>query len=384
MDITTKISSFAICSYLLHCIFSTMNIICGYLLHYIGLTRIRISSYWLNSIFSTMNIICSYLLHYIGSTINIICNYLLYCADIDSLYKCEGSNSNDRSNDSQDKGSSKDTSNDSQDKGSSKDTSYDSEEEESYEIEEEIEETNALLDITRKAIKLDQALPSVERGNNRHLKELRNDPLVQENLQGSELKPENLVWLERVLEGAKARSIQDLAEANATAAREKEFWEEAMGKGKGIADDKGKGKRRADDNQVWDDYYRSKRRFDDNQDRVDGPSNWRRTDDNQGRVDGPSNLGRTDDNLGRTDDNLGRTDDNLGRTEDNLGRTENYKGKGKGRADDPSNSRFHESENNLNNKKDNEDFSDYKQDESPLGIIIDIIHRIIDILNRNS
>jgi len=335
---------------------------------------------------------------------NTIYTFFLVCAYIDSLYKCEGSSNKDSSSGSEDKGSSSkktfwdvvmgndkdkessndDEKNDSEDKPSSNDDkqndfekkgssndgksndsekekssnddkSNDSEkeeEEESYEIEEEIQNTRRLRTILWEAISLDPKLPESEKLRNSYLNELKKDPLVKEYLQGEELTMSDLEEMDGALSEAENESKKDLAEAKLNDAREAELKAQAMSKGKGRADDcigkdddyKDKGKGKADDSIGKDDDYKGngKRKAEDYIGRPDGPSNWRKDDDYNGRPDGPSNWRKDDD----------------------------YKGKGDG----PSNSRFHESNNTLNNNKDSDNFSDYKQDNT-LQDLIDILTR---------
>jgi len=244
-------------------------------------------------------------------------------------FEKEGSSNDDKSNDSEKEGSSNDDkSNDSEKE----------EEEESYEIEEEIQNTRRLRTILWEAISLDPKLPESEKLRNSYLNELKKDPLVKEYLQGEELTMSDLEEMDGALSEAENESKKDLAEAKLNDAREAELKAQAMSKGKGRADDcigkdddyKDKGKGKADDSIGKDDDYKGngKRKAEDYIGRPDGPSNWRKDDD--------------------------------------------YKGKGKG--DGPSNSRFHESNNTLNNNKDSDNFSDYKQDNT-LQDLIDILTR---------
>lgn len=126
---------------------------------------------------------------------------------MDYIYKTEGSK-----NDAND-GSTKDHSvNDDRDKDES-DNKGGGWEEESFEIEEEIQDINRLLKLSNKAIILDQKLPDSQKELNSHLKDLSKDPNVKEFFEGKTPNARDLPELHKALEEAKQDKMKELSEA---------------------------------------------------------------------------------------------------------------------------------------------------------------------------
>lgn len=87
-------------------------------------------------------------------------------------------------------------------------------EEESFEIEEELEDIERLLEISKKARALDEKLPSSQKEKNSHLNDLRKDPHVKEFFDNETPNIEDLDELEKGLREARKERKKELAEAN--------------------------------------------------------------------------------------------------------------------------------------------------------------------------
>lgn len=121
----------------------------------------------------------------------------------DIIYKTEGS-SNDNSCEV--------TSNDNGDK----DPSYNkdgSREEESFEIEEEIEDIERLMKLSNNAMILDEKLPYSQKDKNSYLNDIRKDPNVKEFFEGKTPNASDLPELNQSLREAKQDKIKELSEA---------------------------------------------------------------------------------------------------------------------------------------------------------------------------
>ena len=127
----------------------------------------------------------------------------------DIIYKCEGSSNDDGGKGGTDNN---DKANDDGGKGGT-DNNDEANEEESFEIEEEIENIERLMKESNKAKILDEKLPHSEREKNSHLKGLRKDPDVIEFFEGRTLNVSDLPELNRALKEAKKEKIEELSEA---------------------------------------------------------------------------------------------------------------------------------------------------------------------------
>lgn len=225
----------------------------------------------------------------------------------------------------------------------------DDDEETSYEIEEEIQNTQRLRLLIIEADKLDKKLPESEKHNNSYLKALREDPLVKEYLQGDDLKPKDLWDLDEVLEDAESRSWAELEEARLMAEaeaiiKEKEKAKEealkAKQKAEAEAEEKAlkfKGKGRASEAEI------------------------------KAQIEAEE---KANPNWGR---GKRKADDYEEDEYEYIGKPGDRDYDGKDRPDGPSNSRFNELNNTWNNKEDYNNLSDYKLEKSLLDHIIDIL-----------
>src|ERR1044072_2824435 len=127
----------------------------------------------------------------------------------DRIYKTEGS-----SNDNNDKDSSYKTEGSSNDK-SDKDSNYnkdDDREEESFEIEEEINEIEKLMRLSNDAMILDEKLPDSQKDKNSHLNALRENPHIKEFFEGKTPNVKDLPELNKSLKEAREDKIKELSE----------------------------------------------------------------------------------------------------------------------------------------------------------------------------
>jgi hypothetical protein len=113
----------------------------------------------------------------------------------DTTYKCEGS-----SNKGGDNG------------GGNNDDQID-EEEESFEIEEEIDHIDKLLELSKLAMELDEKLPKSVKEHNSYLNNLREDPFIQGYLDGDTLNSNDLLQLQEDLLEARSEKEEELSEA---------------------------------------------------------------------------------------------------------------------------------------------------------------------------
>ena len=123
----------------------------------------------------------------------------------DTIYKCEGS------------------SNEGGDNGGGNNDDQKHEEEESFEIEEEIADINKLLELSKKAIKLDRKLPESEKERNSYLNDLRKDPSIQDYLGGDTLNSNDLPELNKDLLEALSEKEEELSKASKYARDESYF-----------------------------------------------------------------------------------------------------------------------------------------------------------------
>jgi hypothetical protein len=110
------------------------------------------------------------------------------------IYKTEGSNNDDGNKGSSDKDDA-------------------TKEEESFEIEEEIEDIERLMRTSNNAMILDEKLPNSEKEKNSHLNELRKDPHVKEFFEGKTPNASDLPELNKALVAARKEKLEELSEA---------------------------------------------------------------------------------------------------------------------------------------------------------------------------
>lgn len=120
-------------------------------------------------------------------------------APSDRIYKTEGSNNENSGKD--------------YDNNNSKDKDDGTGEEESFEIEEEIEDIKRLMKLSNNAMILDEKLPYPQKDKNRYLNDLRKDPNVKEFFEGKTPSASDLPELNKALKEAKEEKIKELAEA---------------------------------------------------------------------------------------------------------------------------------------------------------------------------
>lgn len=85
--------------------------------------------------------------------------------------------------------------------------------EESFEIEEELEDIERLIELSNKAMALDEHLPDSEKEKNSHLNDLRKDPNVKEFFDGEIPNTSDLPELNKALVESREEKIKELFEA---------------------------------------------------------------------------------------------------------------------------------------------------------------------------
>jgi len=85
--------------------------------------------------------------------------------------------------------------------------------EESFEIEEELEDIERLIELSNKAMALDELLPDSEKEKNSHLNDLRKDPNVKEFFDGEIPNTSDLPELNKALVESRKEKIKELFEA---------------------------------------------------------------------------------------------------------------------------------------------------------------------------
>jgi len=94
-------------------------------------------------------------------------------------------------------------------------------EEESFEIEEEIEDIDKKIELSNNAKILDERLPDSEKEKNSYLNDLRKDPNVKEFFEGKTLNIEDLPELYKALKESREEKIKELSEVTRNFKEEK-------------------------------------------------------------------------------------------------------------------------------------------------------------------
>ena len=139
--------------------------------------------------------LCPYTIEDLRISTCIIYAYTSTSTHSDIIYKFEGS------------------SNDDGDKGGTDNNDGANEEEESFELEEEIQDIERLMKNSNDAMILDEKLPDSEKEKNSHLNDLRKDPHVKEFFEGKTPNVSDLPELNKALVEARKEKINELSEA---------------------------------------------------------------------------------------------------------------------------------------------------------------------------
>ena len=94
-------------------------------------------------------------------------------------------------------------------------------EEESFEIEEEIEDIDKKIKLSNNAMILDERLPDSEKEKNSYLNDLRKDPNVKEFFEGKTFNIEDLPELNKALKESREEKIKELSEVTKNFKEEK-------------------------------------------------------------------------------------------------------------------------------------------------------------------